>query len=202
MICPHCKANVKVQGKFCPRCGEQIFGLPVKKEAQQTQTALPPQTVSQPPPLTRPEVPPPPPPPQPTPQTLPPGVVIQPPVSAPQQVNVYQTYQQAPARGGSTGTGIAIGVVGCLLAPVLLPMLFLALLFGITFVAYFAPALIGAVASILIWRSQTMTVPDKKTWIAVTMACGVGLTLVWIIYIYAINRTPAVAPPPPSAGYW
>jgi len=34
MICPHCKANVKVQGKFCPKCGEQIFGVPVQSPTE------------------------------------------------------------------------------------------------------------------------------------------------------------------------
>jgi len=37
MICPHCGADIKVQGKFCPNCGEQIFGKP----AQQTQEQQP-----------------------------------------------------------------------------------------------------------------------------------------------------------------
>lgn len=29
MRCPFCKQNIRIQGRFCPRCGEQIFGLPV-----------------------------------------------------------------------------------------------------------------------------------------------------------------------------
>lgn len=30
MRCPACHQNIRVQGKFCPKCGEQIFGLPVR----------------------------------------------------------------------------------------------------------------------------------------------------------------------------
>jgi len=30
MRCPYCQQNIRVQGRFCPRCGEQIFGLPVR----------------------------------------------------------------------------------------------------------------------------------------------------------------------------
>ncbi len=29
MRCPACHQNIRVQGKFCPKCGDQIFGLPV-----------------------------------------------------------------------------------------------------------------------------------------------------------------------------
>ena len=29
MRCPACHQNIRIQGKFCPKCGEQIFGLPV-----------------------------------------------------------------------------------------------------------------------------------------------------------------------------
>ena len=29
MRCPFCRQNIRIQGRFCPRCGEQIFGLPV-----------------------------------------------------------------------------------------------------------------------------------------------------------------------------
>lgn len=31
MRCPYCKENITIQGKFCPKCGEQIFGLPVDR---------------------------------------------------------------------------------------------------------------------------------------------------------------------------
>ena len=41
MICPHCKANVKVQGKFCPNCGEQILGVPVQTPPQAGRAASP-----------------------------------------------------------------------------------------------------------------------------------------------------------------
>lgn len=30
MRCPSCHQNIRVQGKFCPKCGDQIFGLPVR----------------------------------------------------------------------------------------------------------------------------------------------------------------------------
>ncbi|MBU0611474.1 MAG: hypothetical protein KKI08_26590, partial [Armatimonadetes bacterium] len=30
MRCPYCQQNIRVQGRFCPKCGEQIFGLPVR----------------------------------------------------------------------------------------------------------------------------------------------------------------------------
>ncbi len=33
MRCPFCHQNIRVQGKFCPKCGEQIFGLPVRPSA-------------------------------------------------------------------------------------------------------------------------------------------------------------------------
>lgn len=33
MRCPSCHQNIRVQGKFCPKCGEQIFGLPVRPAA-------------------------------------------------------------------------------------------------------------------------------------------------------------------------
>ncbi|MFO7947073.1 MAG: RING finger protein [Armatimonadota bacterium] len=32
MRCPYCKENIRIQGKFCPKCGEQIFGLPVQRQ--------------------------------------------------------------------------------------------------------------------------------------------------------------------------
>ena len=33
MICPHCKANVKVRGKFCPLCGGQFLGAPPSQQS-------------------------------------------------------------------------------------------------------------------------------------------------------------------------
>lgn len=35
MICPHCKANVRVRGKFCPVCGQQVLGIPTQQSAPQ-----------------------------------------------------------------------------------------------------------------------------------------------------------------------
>ncbi len=31
MRCPYCHENITVQGRFCPKCGEQIFGRPVAR---------------------------------------------------------------------------------------------------------------------------------------------------------------------------
>ncbi len=33
MRCPYCHENIQVQGRFCPKCGEQVFGLPLRREA-------------------------------------------------------------------------------------------------------------------------------------------------------------------------
>lgn len=30
MRCPYCHENIIIQGRFCPKCGEQIFGRPVE----------------------------------------------------------------------------------------------------------------------------------------------------------------------------
>lgn len=57
MRCPYCHQNIRVQGRFCPKCGEQIFGLPVR----QREPGAPP--TATPPPVTGPLAPPPPPPP-------------------------------------------------------------------------------------------------------------------------------------------
>ena len=35
MRCPFCKQNIRIQGRFCPKCGEQIFGLPVERPGHQ-----------------------------------------------------------------------------------------------------------------------------------------------------------------------
>ncbi len=35
MRCPFCHQNIRIQGRFCPRCGEQIFGLPVGRPGSQ-----------------------------------------------------------------------------------------------------------------------------------------------------------------------
>jgi hypothetical protein len=32
MRCPYCQQNIRVQGRFCPKCGQQIFGLPVQPQ--------------------------------------------------------------------------------------------------------------------------------------------------------------------------
>jgi len=33
--CPYCHENITVQGRFCPKCGQQIFGRPVDRGATQ-----------------------------------------------------------------------------------------------------------------------------------------------------------------------
>ena len=33
MRCPYCRQTIRVQGRFCPKCGQQIFGLPVRSSA-------------------------------------------------------------------------------------------------------------------------------------------------------------------------
>lgn len=43
MRCPFCRENIRIQGRFCPLCGEQIFGLPVHRPGQQQPTANAPQ---------------------------------------------------------------------------------------------------------------------------------------------------------------
>ncbi|MFP3903147.1 MAG: RING finger protein [Armatimonadota bacterium] len=35
MRCPYCRENIRIQGKFCPKCGEQIFGLPVQRQGSE-----------------------------------------------------------------------------------------------------------------------------------------------------------------------
>ena len=43
MRCPYCHENITVQGRFCPKCGEQIFGRPVaRRGARLAQQAAPP----------------------------------------------------------------------------------------------------------------------------------------------------------------
>lgn len=42
MRCPYCHQNIRVQGKFCPKCGEQIFGLPVPQHEAQPPVTPPP----------------------------------------------------------------------------------------------------------------------------------------------------------------
>lgn len=58
MRCPYCHQNIRVQGKFCPKCGEQVFGLPVRRQEA-------------PPPVTPPPIIPPAPPPAPPPRAAP-----------------------------------------------------------------------------------------------------------------------------------
>lgn len=53
MRCPYCQQNIRVQGRFCPKCGEQIFGLPVRQQTPPTGTppgATPPAAAPAPPP--------------------------------------------------------------------------------------------------------------------------------------------------------
>ncbi|HEY3396693.1 MAG TPA: RING finger protein [Armatimonadota bacterium] len=53
MRCPSCHQNIRIQGKFCPKCGEQIFGLPVATPGPSPAApsfAPPPATPSGPPP--------------------------------------------------------------------------------------------------------------------------------------------------------
>lgn len=39
MRCPFCRQNIRIQGRFCPQCGEQIFGLPVQRPGQSGDTS-------------------------------------------------------------------------------------------------------------------------------------------------------------------
>jgi len=64
MRCPHCKQNIRVQGRFCPKCGEQIFGAPVRRQEP------PPSAPSEPAPPAWSVPPPPSQPPQPAPPDL------------------------------------------------------------------------------------------------------------------------------------
>lgn len=62
MRCPYCRQNIRVQGRFCPKCGEQIFGLPVRPPrapAPPGGTVLPPTESSSSAPPARPSPPPP-----------------------------------------------------------------------------------------------------------------------------------------------
>jgi hypothetical protein len=54
MRCPYCHENIRVQGRFCPKCGQQLFGLPVQPSGAPA-TPPPPTT----PPLGPPPAPPP-----------------------------------------------------------------------------------------------------------------------------------------------
>lgn len=36
MRCPYCRHDIRVAGRFCPRCGRQIFGLPATPELPPT----------------------------------------------------------------------------------------------------------------------------------------------------------------------
>lgn len=59
MRCPFCKQNIRIQGRFCPRCGEQIFGLPVgRPEGVPTPPSSVPTAPSVPVPPPRPVTPP------------------------------------------------------------------------------------------------------------------------------------------------
>jgi hypothetical protein len=69
MRCPYCQQNIRVQGRFCPKCGEQIFGLPVRPQ----QPATPPEGAAPTPPAP-PQPAPPPYQPFPTPQPPPPDL--------------------------------------------------------------------------------------------------------------------------------
>ena len=52
MKCPLCQQTIKIQGKFCPKCGKQIFGLPV--QPGESLDAPPPQQPAAPPPPSQP----------------------------------------------------------------------------------------------------------------------------------------------------
>jgi hypothetical protein len=56
MRCPSCHQNIRIQGKFCPKCGEQIFGLPVRPEGQ-PEVSAPPAYSPPPPPAAPPPAP-------------------------------------------------------------------------------------------------------------------------------------------------
>ncbi|MCE5241530.1 hypothetical protein LLH23_23955 [bacterium] len=60
MRCPYCQQNIRVQGRFCPKCGEQIFGLPVRPPGAPPGTP-PPASTPAPAPAPRPAAPAPPP---------------------------------------------------------------------------------------------------------------------------------------------
>ncbi len=42
MRCPYCHENIVVQGRFCPKCGEQIFGRTVRRPADADRREPPP----------------------------------------------------------------------------------------------------------------------------------------------------------------
>ena len=48
MRCPYCRQDIRVSGRFCPRCGRQIFGLPVTNQQPAAPGAWPPQGTTQP----------------------------------------------------------------------------------------------------------------------------------------------------------
>ncbi len=60
MRCPFCHQNIRIQGRFCPQCGEQIFGLPVDRPGRQPRSpgAPPPDAPQSSPSLPRPVTPP------------------------------------------------------------------------------------------------------------------------------------------------
>jgi len=39
--CPYCHENITVQGRFCPKCGEQIFGRPVARGGTESSQQAP-----------------------------------------------------------------------------------------------------------------------------------------------------------------
>ena len=42
MRCPYCRQNIIVQGRFCPKCGEQVFGRTVRQPADVDRPGPPP----------------------------------------------------------------------------------------------------------------------------------------------------------------
>ena len=92
MRCPSCHQNIRIQGKFCPKCGDQIFGLPVRGEAAPLDFPSPPSVA---PPVT----PPPPPVPVPVPFASAPYSSA-PPAAAPEMDEVsLGDYPVAPPSG-------------------------------------------------------------------------------------------------------
>lgn len=105
MRCPSCHQNIRIQGKFCPKCGEQIFGLPVRAPG-----GTPSFSVPSPPPLQVPQAPPPPPVFAPTPAPSPSAVVLDDddfgvedyPTAPPSGPVLDITLEDTPGGGGST----------------------------------------------------------------------------------------------------
>ena len=58
MRCPFCREDIRIQGRFCPKCGQQIFGLPVERPAARPSVPTPAEPSQQAqPPLPQPSTP-------------------------------------------------------------------------------------------------------------------------------------------------